>query len=648
MTRGKEFPATERTNKDPLPLAKLYWCHIGILLLGILLGTLIAYLFVSLDLHFPGELQAARKLGIVSLTILAGYPKSRDILAFVSILGFPIIFSMAIWLFWRGKQRSRDLTEAFRSAEESTPLKNSGRIVCLLVVIGCYLFFSFDMNYFYWITFGWGLLGEEGGHLAIVQSILSGGVYGRDFASPYGPMMTYPMVWSMKLFGTTILAARVYTYLLNLIAYGLVIFFLYRTLKSKASFLLSSMIYLVAFPVFTLPAPQWSYLRVTLGFFPLLLAYLYLQDDKKYLLPIGGAILGQSLLFSQEVGICSLFSLFALLMMNSLATRNWKMFIREVSLVLTGCFASLIPMLLYFYFKGALPAFFMNIYEYPKYFAIGFGALPFPNFKDFLASPWEEGAWFAYWIIFLYIVSASYLIPRILLGQLYKDHFLKVSLLIFGILLFRSALGRSDLHHFHFVSPPAFLLVFLFADGSIRGILKPNPIWSRTAKALSLVMLLTSTLFLFMKPVAFTNNRYDWRLLENGYRIPDLKRGGVLFDLRMAETLKKIHNFLETNTAPGEYTYFFPNEAAYYFLFNRNNPTRYFGAYHAVTKKQRRELVGDLEKNKPKYIIYSGDAYRIDGIREDRQVPEVLEYLYKEYRLDVDLKQVLILKRIGS
>ena len=140
---------------------------------------------------------------------------------------------------------------------------------------------------------------------------------------------------------------------------------------------------------------------------------------------------------------------------------------------------------------------------------------------------------------FLYIVSASYLIPRILLGQQYKGLFLKASLLIFGILLFRSALGRSDLHHFHFVSPPAFLLVFLFADGSIRDILKPNPIWSRTAKVLSLVMLLTSTLFLFTKPVGFTNNQYDWRLLENGYRLPDLKRGGVLFDLRMAETLRK-------------------------------------------------------------------------------------------------------------
>jgi len=608
-----------------------------------------AYLFVSLHPYFPGELQTARKLGIVSLTILAGYPKSRDILAYVSILGFPIICSVILWLFWRGKQHSRNLREALRLTEESMPIKSSGWTVCLLIVIGFSLCLSFDLNYFYWITSGWNLLGEEGGPLAIVQSILSGGVYGKDFVSPYGPMMTYPMVWSMKLFGATMLAARLYTYHLNLIAYGLVIFFLYRTLKSKANFVLSSMIYLAAFPVFTLPAPQWSYLRVTLGFFPLLLTYIYLQNNKKYLLPIGGAILGQSLLFSQEVGICSLFSLFALLAMNYLATRNWKMFIREISFVLAGCFVSLIPMLVYFYFKGALLAFFMNIYEYPKYFAMGFGALPFPNFKDFLASPWQKGTWFAYWIIFLYIVTASYLIPRMLLGQLFKEHFLKASLLIFGILLFRSALGRSDMHHFHFVSPPAFLLVFLFVDRSIRGILKPNPVWSRTASLLSLAILLISTLFLFIKPVAFTDNLYEWRLSGNGYTMPDLNRGGVLFDIRTAETLRKIHEFLETNTKPGEYTYFFPNEAGCYFLFNKKNPTRYFGAYHAVTKKQRAELVRELEKNRPKYVIYSGDfTSRIDGIWEDKQVPEVLEFLRKRYRLDADLREVLILKRIGS
>jgi len=363
---------------------------------------------------------------------------------------------------------------------------------------------------------------------------------------------------------------------------------------------------------------------------------------------MAGAILGQSLLFSQEAGICSLVSLFALLVMNYIAHRNWKIFIREFTLLLTGSFISLMPMLLYFYLKGALLPFFTNIYEYPKYFAMGFGALPFPNFRSLLASPRAEGAWLAYWIIFLYVVSASYLIPRILMGRQDKNHFLKASLLIFGMLLFRSALGRSDMHHFHFVSPPAFLLVFLFADDSMRSILRPKPPWFRIADVLPLVALLASTLFLFTRPELLTNYRQNWRLLEDGHRISDLKRSGVLFDLRTAETLRNIYSFLETNTTPGEYTYFFPNEAAYYFLFNRNNPTRYFGAYHAVTRKQRRELVGDLEKNRPKYVIYSLKTWRLDSILENRQVPEVLEYLSKQYRPDTNLSGVLILKRMGS
>lgn len=39
---------------------------------------------------------------------------------------------------------------------------------------------------------------------------------------------------------------------------------------------------------------------------------------------------------------------------------------------------------------------------------------------------------------------------------------------------------------------------------------------------------------------------------------------------------------------------------------------------------------------------------RIDGITENIQVPEVTEYLHKEYDLYLDLKDLLILRRIRS
>jgi hypothetical protein len=125
------------------------------------------------------------------------------------------------------------------------------------------------------------------------------------------------------------------------------------------------------------------------------------------------------------------------------------------------------------------------------------------------------------------------------------------------------------------------------------------------------------------------------------------KRGGILFDPTTAERLKGISRFLQENTTPGEYTYFFPNEAGYYVLFNRNNPTRYPCAFHAATRAQRVELIGDLEQKKPKYIFHSLSTAHIDGIPDEIQFPEVVAYLKTKYVLDSEPGDILILKRKG-
>ncbi len=131
----------------------------------------------------------------------------------------------------------------------------------------------------------------------------------------------------------------------------------------------------------------------------------------------------------------------------------------------------------------------------------------------------------------------------------------------------------------------------------------------------------------------------------NGEEVRGLARGPVLFEPVMAYTIEKIRTFLDAHTAPGEYVYFFPNEAAYYFLFNRTNPTRYAYAYWAVTTEHRRELVADLEKNKPRYIVYSLNTWRHDGIDEDQQVPEVVSYMRQKYKEIRDMGSFLILER---
>jgi hypothetical protein len=135
---------------------------------------------------------------------------------------------------------------------------------------------------------------------------------------------------------------------------------------------------------------------------------------------------------------------------------------------------------------------------------------------------------------------------------------------------------------------------------------------------------------------------------EMGVKLPQLRRGGVFFDPATAEKVMKIKSALDRYTKNGEDVLFFPNEAAYYFLFERRIPTRFVHAYFAVTTAQRLEMVADMERRRPAYVVYSLDDWRIDNVPEEIQVPEVVNYLHDRYMLAENLGGVLILRRKGD
>lgn len=645
-------------NRPPSQNA-VYWGHIGILISGSLIGILAAYYFIRIEFDFSWEIEEARRLGIISVTTLNGYSKSRDILTYLSVLAFPVVFSIGIWLLCMNKQR-RSLLRNLLSIDEETRATGSNTSISLLLLISIlYLLFSFNINYFYvpYYTDKIGafiFLTEEGAHLTWAQNILSGMVYGRDFSCLRGPMLLYPLAWAMKFFGETVVVERVYTYVLNLTAYGIFIFFFYKTLRH--AFIISSLIYLVVFlPHAQILAPNFTDLRVALGILPILLAYIYLESGKVFLLPLIGILVAQSLLFSQEVGLCSSLSLVFFFFSTYFIKRDIKGIIREGILIIAGFAISVAPLLLYMYFEGALADFFVSFYGAPKIISLGYGALPSPSFEKFIAAPLSGTFLLYYWPILIYVITLIYLIPLLFLGILNKKHLLMLSLLVIGVLLFRYALGRSDQFHVMHSSPPAFLLLFLLFDSAIDGLLHYGTGFRRGGNLLLLIMLGAST-YLLLTNIGLSssfvsikkdlyNLSHKWTAMETGYQIPGLTKGNIFFDSQTAASILKIRKFLEANTRRGDYVYFFPNEAAYYFIFDRSNPTRYAFSYQAATYEQRKEVVEDLEKNRPEYIVYSKNTWRIDGINESVQVPEIVEYLTEKYRPVMDSEDVLIAKR---
>lgn len=634
---------------------RLYLKHLGILALGFTLGVLLAWSVTILPYPFTGEIERARALGITSLSIRAGYPKNRDVLNYLAMMVLPVGCAIGLWLLC-GARRERDaLLALLDDPHRTTPLSERGHAALAIGVAAVFLLLTFDLNYFFAPTNRWMLLAEEGQILAWVQSIGAGGVYGRDFYCLYGPLFIYPLAALMRLLGPSIVVERVYTHLVNVTAYGIMIGFLYRTLRTRIVFLCgAALCLLVFFPVY-LSANQ-SPLRAGWGVATLLLLFDAAHGRRRTPVAAAGLTLGTGLLFSQEAGLCAAIAAAGFLAVQAWATRDWRRGARDGALVAAGALTPIVPVLLFLYRHDALRAALTDLIWFPRLATLGLGSLPFPTLSQFLRAPLAGGALFHYWILVVYAFTAVQLLVLLILGVRDRIVILRSALLVFGLLLYRTTLQRADEIHLYTACLPALLLCILAADAAVSGMF--GRAWDAAsagrlalvaAATVSLVLLFRHSLQLQATPaVVWEHIRHptrQWSRRPGGVIIQGLQRAGVAFDEKSANWILWVRAMVDRATQAGDYVYFFPNEPLYYFLFDRNNPTRYAQAYFAATTAQRQELVADLERRRPEYVVYSLGTWRVDNIPEREQLPEITAYLAKRYRPSLEVGDIRLLRR---
>jgi hypothetical protein len=634
----------------------LLWHHWIVLAGGCFAGLVAVALVSGIPFDFSRELAEAKRLGIVSLTILNGYPKSRDLLNYALLVLLPVSCSLGGWLVW-SRDRRRQL--ALLLADSDSDMPPGRRFILALSLLFLCLLLKFNINNFYGPSGGWGFLGEEGQFLADIQILLNGGDYARDFFSLYGPLVVYPLGWTMKLFGASVLVGRVYSYLLSLAAAVILIAVLNCSIKNRTLFIVA-VLTMGALFVSGGGRTSGTMLRVMLGFVPLLIMFLHQEAEQRLPALGAGFMLGVSLLFSQEVGLCAGIAMVSYLVLDACGTKEYGRLVRRLAWLTVGCSLVVLPLLAHFYRQNSLGLFFESLYGYPKVVTLGYGSLPFPSFMHFVSAPLAGGAYLPYWMIATYIVSAILSLVLLFLGVRSRDIHFRIGLLVFGLFLFRAALGRSDDSHYFFTLPPALLLMFLLLDDMVggagpgRGQRYPFPLVGRLsagAMVVSLLLLFASSRVLRENMVEMVNGvrQFTTKFMVNkdaGIALSRLSRSGeILYDPVTAEDMTKIGRALDRYTKPGDYVLFFPNEAAYYFLFDRRVPTRYVHAYFAATTAQRLDMIADLERTKPVYVVYSLDTWRIDNIPEEVQVPEIVGYLKQKYALVEDVGSILVLKR---
>lgn len=632
-----------------------------LLLAGAACGLGLAWVLDGFQLHFPGELAKAREWGIVSLTTLSGYPKSRDLFTYFFALVLPVIGAITAWLLYRKPSSfgTNTLADGFEPPTFAT------RVIIFLIplVTGFFAWNITTMLTPKWNQYvgAWIFSGEQGATMAWTQSIINGGVYGRDFFSLYGPMFVYPLTWMMDLLGRNVFMEQIYKWLLDTIAFAMLGFILLRTIRIRWLALVFILVIFLIFSPQNIVTANNSIIRSILGLFPIVCIALWMDTKRNGWFIAGGLILGQSLLYSQEAGFCALAAIVVMLAFYSpVGKENLLAKLRVTAAFPAVLLISLTPMLGYLSLKGALPGFLDSIIGYPKTVMMGYGAMPFSSIRGWLDGNFRE-LWLDFAVIGVYSASAIAIFVAWQRKVRSSRIFWATGLLVYGVLLFRVALGRSSTGQTMKIMIPAILLSALWIDELLIN-LRKNNVLKRRQQFVSLVML-AAVLINFLAGICldpvvrvFIGNscrntvslkgKFEATRIK-GVEIKEIPRSGQFVDKNTAADLRAINNFLNANTKDGDYVYFFPNEAVYYFLFNRANPTRYALAYFASSYDRQREIISDLEKNKPRYIVYSKKTWRLDSIPENIQIPLIVNYINQNYKKVVSLNDVDILTPVA-
>ena len=628
------------------------------------------------------SLLEARELGLVSFTVLNNYDLGQEMVGW--LLGC-VLVPLSLWAvlsaflpspigLGRPGRRRRGVSR--RGGEERREDARGGDrrlkdrrgpppwVPQLGLFVTCLTVFwrpSFWRGRSPWGSFG--LLGEEGVYLGAVQALRDGRRLYTDLEFPYGPLLIKPLDWWLTLFGDSVVSARAYCALLTalgLFAAAVCVRELIGGVRGAWWGLITALLLALVAPIF-LPTLNSVLLRTALPFLPAALilggardvGFRQAEGKPTLALPwkcpfaAAGALTGVALFFSFDSGAAALAGmLLALVLVGGLPV------IGRTALALTSVCTLVVTSML---ITGNLGDFIAQAQRMIHLPSIGYQALPYPDvFGIFMDQTGQRGSYppmnpaddswsnaAAMWSVlpplFIWLgLGIGLHAPRVG-GRPTRNAALLCTAFVAAV-MFRAALGRSDLYHLWFYGAvPVVLLSVLLMQRLSEGVTR------------EVRFLLAILGFLFLLGVNSVDAEQEVRFPDTeevrlaevagiggdpmAVRSIDSERLGSLEVLpRLAIQLEvTLHRVKQFDRKDG--VYFFPSEAAYYFLSDRPVPLRYLWAYDAATPTMQRQAIEDLEESKPRWLFRSTDTFSIDHIPRAHLMPQIDTYLKDNYRL---------------
>lgn len=456
------------------------------------------------------------------------------------------------------------------------------------------------------------------------------------FADPYIAYLSF------KLFGYSIGSYYFFNSLLTLLTVLVFYLMLHKLIKNHVLFFTASIFFLGFIPIFTF------YQGRELPVF-LFLLIIYATATNK--LPIfWGAFLTAFISFSAlyisidrglyivATGLFFIFLLFIAKSNYPFHLKNILKVIRQQTSLMGGYLLGNISAvglgIVFFGFKNFGAFLKITFSEIPKFSPIMFD-YPYPYFSLHTLFPY----WLPIIIITLEVIFIFYLFIYKRSFLLTQDRGLLLAAVVFLVIIsYKSALGRSDMLHITYISHILFLAAFLIVDYTILFI--KHPYVRLTALCLPLV-------FFFLPFFNYKNvvnpPSYESHELKIYVSLPKMDDNFWLTDEQ-----EKVRDFILNNTTEKDYLYVFTNEAAYYYLTKRKNPTRFYMNWFASPNFYEPDALKDLIANPPKYIVYTTGFWsdNIDYIPETERTKKINEWILTHYKeaQSIGSTKILILK----
>jgi len=483
---------------------------------------------------------------------------------------------------------------------------------------------------------GFPFMGEIGQHLAWANALAKGGFHGKDFFCLYGPLYDLGLLGAWQVFGRSVAAWDFYFSATRVLALaGLLVL---------TALLVRRRLLVLAVP-FLLP---WINLRSGLAFIGLCFLLGWLISRRASLIVLAGLTAGVSLLFSQEFVLS--FCVFAALVFALHAA--WRPALGFV----VAAAAVIVPVFVWYAANDALLPMLREVVGYPAYIFAGYAKLPFPALASaipFSISDWGGRELLAFQLGYgvpavclgglLLALPISRLDPRsplasvrVVVGALRADPVRTgvLAVAVFGMLAFRSALGRSDLKHMIDTMPAAVVLLVVAADRAVS-------YWRSGAWPAGLAAWRAAAIAVLIVNLGFSLPAEPLKNLDHNLSLLSVWRNG-----RRAvgdPQVMRVAHWVKLHTDDGEPVLFLPNNGAYYYLADRPNPIRFAMGHQIVTQAHREEVLAQLRARPPRYLVWDDGALRVDGIADELVFGEpLLRWLEESYEEEQRFGEVSI------